>query len=184
MALLSNIDLMEILNHLRIPIVGIFSRNNLPRQKLKGLFIVNLDDFGNAGTHWTCFSTIDDNVVYWDSYGMHPPKEVDNYIKWVSGKKSYYINKIQVQYLHAEYCGWFCVAFLHYLIHSKYNKMSKLVDSFNDLFNSESLDDNYIKLLNYINKIMYPKITGGKTIQLPQQREYMRQVDIPKYLYR
>ena len=75
--LLSNVDINDILKYLGIPIIGIFAKNNLPKQKLKGLFIINLDDYSNPGTHWTCFSTIDENVCYWDSFGLQAPLDVD-----------------------------------------------------------------------------------------------------------
>lgn len=183
-SLLSNIDINDILKYLGIPIIGIFAKNNLPKQKIKGLFIINLDDFGNAGTHWTCFSTIDENVVYWDPFGMPAPHAVDKYIKAVSGKTSYFTNKIQVQYLTATYCGWYVISFLHHFINAPYKSVSKRVDSFNDMFNSTNLDDNYSKLLNYVNKLMTPqKMVGGLSLAPePKKYFYTWRVDTPKIL--
>ena len=31
---------------------GGFSRNNLPKKKIDGAYIINLDEYGNVGTHW------------------------------------------------------------------------------------------------------------------------------------
>ena len=32
---------------------NVFSRNNLPKQKIKdGAYIINLDEYANVGTHW------------------------------------------------------------------------------------------------------------------------------------
>ena len=50
---LSNIDLTRWCDFLRIPIKGIFSRNE-PKPLLHSPCIINLDDFGNLGTHWVC----------------------------------------------------------------------------------------------------------------------------------
>ncbi len=55
--------------------------------------------------------------------------------------------------------------------------MSKIVDSFNDIFNSSNLDENYRKLLSYMNNILTPtKIKGGLSLQRPQRSEYSRRV--------
>ena len=50
---LSNIDLRKWCDFLRIPIKGIFSRNQ-PKPLSHSPRIINLDDFGNLGTHWVC----------------------------------------------------------------------------------------------------------------------------------
>ena len=31
---------------------GVFSRNNLPKKKKDGAYIINLDEYENVGTHW------------------------------------------------------------------------------------------------------------------------------------
>ena len=31
---------------------GVFSRNNLPKKKQDGTFIINIDQYANVGTHW------------------------------------------------------------------------------------------------------------------------------------
>ena len=50
---LSNIDLRKWCNFLRIPIKGIFSRNE-KKPFFHSPCIINLDDFGSLGTHWVC----------------------------------------------------------------------------------------------------------------------------------
>ena len=72
---LSNIDLRKWCKFLRIPIKGIFSRN-----ETKPLFhspcIINLDDFGSLGTHWVCcWSAENGTYEYFDSFGLPPPLE-------------------------------------------------------------------------------------------------------------
>ena len=151
--ILSNVDIKDICNILKIPLVGVFSKDKLPKKKYKGLFVVNLDDYANGGTHWTIMSTLDDNVCYYDSYGANPPVSVDNYIKWVTGKKKYFINQIQVQSLNSTYCGWFCVCVL-YVILNKRGSIRKKIDVFNDHFNSDDLNSNYQKLLAFFQKLI------------------------------
>ena len=131
--------------------MGVFSKDKLPKKKYKGL--INLDDYANGGTHWTCFSTLDDNVCYYDSYGKPPPVSVDNYIKWVTDTNKYFTNQIQVQSLNSTYCGWFCVCVL-YIILNKKGSIRKKIDVFNDHFNSDDLNSNYQKLLAFFQKLI------------------------------
>ena len=146
--ILSNIDLLNLANRMNLPLVGVYSKNRLPQRKMKGLFIVNIGDYETGGSHWTCFSTVPKNVFYYDSFGSVPPIEVDQYIKAVTGKKRYTINRIQSQALNATYCGWFCIACLYCMMHTK-GSVAKRLDAFNDFLNSEDLNDNYYKLLNF-----------------------------------
>jgi hypothetical protein len=92
----SNYDLVNLAQRMdNLPLVGVYSKKRLPKQKIKGLFIVNLDD--DTGSHWTCFSNVPKSIYYYDSYGAPPPIEVDQYIKATTGLKRYTINKIQTQ---------------------------------------------------------------------------------------
>jgi hypothetical protein len=154
--ILSNFDLMDLAQRMDIPLVGVYSKDKLPKQKIKGLFIVNIGDFHTGGSHWCCFSTVPRSVYYYDSYGAVPPIEVDYYIKATTGLKRYTINKIQTQSLGATYCGWFCIACLYCMMHTKGSvgiSVSKRLDAFNDWLNSDDLDDNYYKLLNFFKQV-------------------------------
>ena len=148
--ILSNIDILNLANRLNLPLVGVNLKDQLPKRKIKGLIVVNLGDASTGGSHWTCFSTKDKNVFYYDSFGMPPPQEVDEYIKATTGKKRYTINKIQTQSLNGTYCGWFAIACLYCMMHTK-GSVAKRMDAFNDWLNSEDLNDNYYKLLNFFN---------------------------------
>ena len=78
--ILSNIDILNLANRLNLPLIGCFSKDQLPKRKIKGDFVVNLGDASTGGSHWTCFSTKDKMVYYYDSFGAPPPIEVDQYI--------------------------------------------------------------------------------------------------------
>ena len=150
---LSNFDLLDIIKSLNLTpyFGGVYSKSEFETLPLKkALFIVNLDDFD--GSHWCCFSTMDNLVVYNDSYGFKPPIDVDNYIKKVTNKKSYVINTIQNQHLLQTFCGYFCCFFLWWIINTSGTINDKL-KYYNELFNSEDLKDNYNKLLKYYNLV-------------------------------
>jgi len=151
--ILSNFDILDLCKHLNIPIVDVLSKDQLPSHKIKGLFVINLGDFATGGTHWTCFTTIPKNVFYFDSYGAPPPIEVDKYIKRTTGKKKYFVNKIQLQAVSATYCGWFVVAVLYLMQHLP-GSVAKRFDKITDWLNSDDLHDNYDKLLSFFQKVL------------------------------
>ena len=48
---------------------GIYSRDNLPKRKDRA-YIVNLDKFSDVGTHWVALYANNDDVTYFDSFGV------------------------------------------------------------------------------------------------------------------
>jgi len=129
----------EEISHLlkdEINFMGCFMRNErcLPRH---GIFILNLDNVENIGTHWTCVFV--DKGLYYDSFGMPPPKEL-NYIKIQS------YNIIQHQQITSGLCGLYCIFVI---------KMINLGLSFYDINYSllkpnREYKSNYAKLENLL----------------------------------
>ena len=59
---------------------GVYSRNNLSKIK-DGAYIINLDEYESIQTHWIAFYANDNNVTYFDSFGVeHIPKEIKKFI--------------------------------------------------------------------------------------------------------
>ena len=60
---------------------GVFSRDNL--QKIKdGTYIINFDEYSDIGTHWVALHVNNNNVTYFDSFGVeHIPKEIKEFVK-------------------------------------------------------------------------------------------------------
>ena len=62
---------------------GVYSRNNLLKIK-DGVYVINLDEYKSIQTHWIVLYVDDNNVIYFDSFGVEKiPKE----IKKIIGKK-------------------------------------------------------------------------------------------------
>jgi len=60
---------------------GVFMRDSLPGmiwQKECG--IVNLDSSSGDGTHWIAYWKDGPTAVYFDSYGLDPPLEMESYL--------------------------------------------------------------------------------------------------------
>ena len=51
--MLSNFDIDSIAKSLDIKIDGIFMKNEMNFERQNGNYIINLDDSGNDGTHWS-----------------------------------------------------------------------------------------------------------------------------------
>jgi hypothetical protein len=60
------------------------------------------------GTHWVCFHNVNNNLFYFDSYGIEPPLEV------IKNANSCYYNVNEIQNYNSEACGWFCIALILY----------------------------------------------------------------------
>ena len=53
---------------------GFYSRDNLPKIK-DGAYVINLDEYSDIGTHWVALYVQNNNVIYFDSFGVeHIPK--------------------------------------------------------------------------------------------------------------
>ena len=56
---------------------GVYSRDNIPKIK-DGAYIINIAECSDIGTHWVALYTHDDNITYFDSFGVdHIPKKIE-----------------------------------------------------------------------------------------------------------
>ena len=94
---------------------GVYSRDNLPA-KIKGAYVINLDKYENAGTHWIALYVKNKKVVYFDSFGVeHVPKEIIKFIK----NKDTIANIFRLQAYDSIMCGYFCIKFIDYMFDDK-----------------------------------------------------------------
>jgi len=89
---------------------GVFVRDNLPRKPNKNeCGILNLDDSSGSGTHWVAWYRKNKENVYFDSYGIQPPLELQQYLK---SSIFYNTEKIQPE---GHICGHLCLYVLKQL---------------------------------------------------------------------
>ena len=56
---------------------GVYSRDNLPDKMKDGAYIINLDGYYDIGTHWVALYVSNNDVTYFDSFGVgHISKEI------------------------------------------------------------------------------------------------------------
>ena len=74
--LLTNFEIQKYQNEPRFN--GVYSRDNLPKIK-DGVYVINLYEYSDIGTHWVALYLQNNNVTYFDSFGVeHIPKEIKN----------------------------------------------------------------------------------------------------------
>ena len=59
---------------------GVCSRDNLPNKIEHGVYVINLDEYSDIGTHWIALHAFN-NVTYFNSFHVeHIPKETKIFI--------------------------------------------------------------------------------------------------------
>ena len=79
---MSNFDLIDAAKSLSLKNFRVFMRDQLPKiPNDVETGIINLDNSRGSGTHWVAYAIDPRGIVYFDSYGLAPPKEFMKYIK-------------------------------------------------------------------------------------------------------
>ena len=118
---------------------GVYSRNNLSKIK-DGVDIVNLDEYESIGTHWIALHVNNNNVTYFDSFGVeHIPKEIKKFI----GNKNIIRNIYRVQAYDSIIYRNFCIGFIDFLLKGK-----NLLD-YTNLFSPNDYEKNDKIILKY-----------------------------------
>ena len=66
----------------------------LPKKIKKGVYVINLDEYADVGTHWIALFCNRNETVYFDSFGVeHVPEEIKEFV----GNKDMKANIFRVQ---------------------------------------------------------------------------------------
>lgn len=116
----TNFDLYDYSKFLNLE-VEIIMNNEIEEVKdgsNKKNIIINIQNNNYKGTHWCC---IYNKHFYFDSFGINPTKEVENYLN-----KDFIYNSLQVQPFETSICGILCLYVLYKL--SKGNNDDNIVN--------------------------------------------------------
>ena len=117
---------------------GVYLRDNLPKITKKGEYVINLDEYENAGTHWIALFIKTNEVIYFDSFGIeHIPKEINKFTRSKElGSAVGKANIFRIQAYDSIMCGYFCIEFINYML-----KGTTLLD-YTNLFSPNDLKKN------------------------------------------
>jgi hypothetical protein len=124
---------------------GCFYKDTLTKIEPISSYILNLnsefneDGDRNKRSYWTALC-VDDNkqAIYFNSYGLKPPKEIKSFLKSYQYKIGNTTKNIQSWM--SNLCAFFCLGFIYFLHKSKFRTKNILIDAsiYIDLF--EDLD--------------------------------------------
>ena len=118
---------------------GVYSRDNLSKIK-DGAYIINLDEYSDIGTHWVALYVQNNNVTYFDSFGVeHIPKEIKTFIN----NKNIKTNIFRIQAYDLIMCRYFCIGFIDFMLEGK------TLTEIRNLFSSNNFKKNDYIILNY-----------------------------------
>ena len=105
-----------------------------------GVYVINLDEHSDIGTHWVALYVQNNNVTYFDSFGVeHIPKEIKRFIN----NKNIKTNIFRVQAYDSIMCGYFCIGFIDFML------AGKILTEFTNLFSPNNFKKNDDIILNY-----------------------------------
>jgi hypothetical protein len=114
--MITNFDIEEIASGLKLPIIGVFSKDKLPQRRAIGSYYVNMEDHDKgSGTHWVFMRIFSTGVaIYFDSFGISPPEPVRDFLKPFS---PFAFSNRQIQDIKSENCGRFCILCDYFFTH-------------------------------------------------------------------
>ena len=126
---------------------GVYSRNNLLTIN-DAAYIINLDEYESIETHWIDLYVNDNNVTYFDSFGVENiPRDIKKFI----GHKNIITNIYRKQAYDSIICGYFWLGFINFML------KGKILLHYKDLFslNNYEMNDKMIFLFSILTKKLY-----------------------------
>ena len=112
----------------------------MPNKIKDGPYVINLDKYSDIGTHWIALYVKNNNITYFDSFGVeHIPKEIKASIKYRSIKA----NIFRIQTYDSIMCGYFSIWFINFMLRGK------TLTEFTNLFSPNDFKRNDNIILNY-----------------------------------
>jgi len=146
----SSTDLERTAQILKLPLVGVFSKDTLPDRCYVGSYIINMEnsDVGN-GTHWVLLKIFPTKeVIYFDSFGMSVPPLVKEFVN-----SKIATSTRQIQDIDATTCGYYCIMCDDYMTHQNQRRsIYERYDDFLNIFKADTKKNDEI-LLDYLRQM-------------------------------
>ena len=118
---------------------GVCLRSNLPKI-MDGAYVINLDEFKLIETHWIVLYANDNNIIYFESFGVgRIPEKSKDFI----GNKNIMTNVYRIQAYNSVMYGYFCIGFIVLAL-----KDNSLLD-YTNLFSPSKYEKNDKIILKY-----------------------------------
>jgi hypothetical protein len=174
--MLTDTQLEDLAERMGCKLEGVYFKDMLPKElKFNRFYICNmeaeLDDKGhqNDGSHWVGFQIqkgLDGEIrpMYVDSFGLGPPTEISDAVFKFCGKKLPYNSK-DFQSICAFCCGWYQLAYGHWINASQYRTghIYSDTESFLDMFLDLNVSSDY-KQNEYILKTFFRSADEAKRL--------------------
>jgi len=138
--MLTNFDLEDIAEKDGLDLIGVFSKNMLPMERIAGSYIINLQNYEDGdGTHWVaCKIFPNKKCCYFDPFGFPMPMEINSFL--MPFKPVAQSNR-EIQNIKSVKCGYFCLAFIKYFNDFNYKK-NDVYEAYDDWLNCFSNNSN------------------------------------------
>ena len=119
---------------------GVYSRDNLPKKLKDGVYVINFDEYTDAGTHWIALYLLNIEIIYFDSFGVeHVSKEIKQFI----GHKNIKTNIFRIQANNTILRGCFSIELIDFMLAGK-----TFID-YTSLFSRYDVEKNDNTILSY-----------------------------------
>ena len=119
---------------------SVYSRDNLPNKIKDWAYVINLEEYSDVGTHWIALYVKNNVLTYFDSFGVeHIPKEIKAFIK----NRNIKTNIFRIQGYDSIMCGYFCIAFIDFML------KGKSLNEYTNLFSPNDFKKNDDTIFNY-----------------------------------
>ena len=91
---------------------GVYSRDNLPKSIKNGAYVLNPDEYADIGTHWIALYVKNNEVIYFDSFGVeHVPKDIKRFIEHKNTKTNIFRRQFSNVWILLYWIVYFCIYF-------------------------------------------------------------------------
>ena len=136
--MLTNLDIEEIAEKGSLDLIGVFSKDKMPKERVAGSYVINLQDYDDGeGTHWVACKIFNNKkCCYFDAFGIPPPIEVNSFLMPF---KPFASNQREIQDFKSQKCGYFCLSFIQFF--NDFNtKKGDVYEAYDDFLNSFTND--------------------------------------------
>ena len=96
---------------------GVYSRDNSLDKIKDEVYVINLDEYADIGTHYIALYALNNDLTYFESFGIeHIPKEMKRFI---GNTKNMQASIFRTETYGSIMCGYFSIGFIDFMLNGK-----------------------------------------------------------------